>query len=114
MAFVLKAIPDTTLDVTIHVPGEEKPSTITATWKLHKWDQFQERVKAMQAGELDDDTLVEQDLINLSGVKDEKGSDIEYTPELAEQLLQLGYVRRPLMASWFEAQNGRSKAAAKN
>ena len=114
MTFVLKSIPDTTLDVTVHVPGEEKPSTITATWKLHKWDQFQERVKALREGDLSDEALVEQDLITLGGIKDEKGADVPYSKDLAAELLQLGYVRRPLMASWFEAQNGRSQAAAKN
>lgn len=112
--FVLKTIPDTQVDVTIQVPGDDKPSTITATWKLHKWDDFQERVKAMHAGDISDDTLVEEDLVSLEGIKDAEGQDLPYTPELAAQLLQISYVRRPLMASWFEAQNGRSKAAAKN
>lgn len=114
MTFVLKPIPDTAVDVTVHVPGEDKPSTITATWRLHKWDDFQTRIKAMQAGDLSDEQLVEEDLVSLEGIKNEKGDSMAYSKDLADQLMQLGYVRRPLMASWFEAQNGRSKAAAKN
>lgn len=112
--FVLKPIPDHTVEVAIHVPGEDKPSTIEATWKLHKWDDFQARIEAMQSGELEDETLVEEDLVSLTGIKNEKGEQMAYSQELAAQLMQLGYVRRPLMASWFEAQQGRARAAAKN
>ena len=112
--FVLKPIPDTTVEVSIHVPGEDKPSTIEATWKLHKWDDFQARLQAIQDGELTDEQLVEEDLVTLSGIKNEAGEQIAYSKDVAAQLMQLGYVRRPLMASWFEAQNGRAKAAAKN
>jgi len=112
--FTLKTIPDHTVEVSIQVPGEETTSTIEATWKLHKWDDFQARIQAMQAGELTDEQLVEEDLINLAGIKNENGDSMAYSPDLAAQLMQLGYVRRPLMASWFEAQQGRNKAAAKN
>lgn len=112
--FVLKTIPDTTVEVTIQVPGEDKPSTIEATWRLHKWDDFQARIQAMQAGDLTDEQLVEEDLVTLTGIKNEAGEQIAFSKDIAAQLMQLGYVRRPLMASWFEAQQGRNKAAAKN
>lgn len=114
MSFVLKAIADVTVDVAIHVPGEETPSTIQARWTLHDWDAFQARVKQMQAGELSDEQLVAEDLQRLEGISDEKGEAVPYNSKLRDQLMQMGYVRRPLMASWFDAQNGRAKAAAKN
>lgn len=114
MTFVLKAVAAVSLDVSIQVPGEKEPSTITATWKLHKWDEFQARFSDMQAGTMTDEDLVEQDLVDLGGIRDEKGEPLPFNPELVQELLQLGYVRRPLIASWFEAQNGRAKAAAKN
>ncbi|SDL77670.1 hypothetical protein SAMN05661010_02517 [Modicisalibacter muralis] len=114
MSFVLKAIADVTVDVSIHVPGEKKPSTIQARWTLHDWDAFQDRVRQMQEGEITDEQLVGEDLQHLDGIADEKGEPLPYSSDLRDQLMQMGYVRRPLMASWFEAQNGRAKAAAKN
>lgn len=114
MTFVMKTVASAAIDVAIQVPGEEQPSTITATWKLHSWSEFQARVKELQGGKLTDEQLVELDLIDLGGIKDEKGNDLPHSKELAAQLLELPYVRRPLLASWFDVQNGRSKAAAKN
>lgn len=114
MTFVIKKIATATVDVAIQVPGEQDTSTVQATWRLHAWDDFQARMEQMKAGKLTDEQLVEEDLHELAGVKDEQGKDLPLSPELAADLLQIGYVRRPLIASWYDAQMGRNQAAAKN
>ena len=48
MSLVLKKIPTTTVDVPVQVPGEEKPATIQATWKLHDWASYRATVEAQQ------------------------------------------------------------------
>jgi|GEM_PF-2890729 len=113
MSLVLKKIPTTTVDVPVQVPGEEKPATIHATWKLHDWDTYRATVEAQQAGKKNDEELLD-DLEGVSGIKDENGNDMPFNKELVEQLMQATYIRRPLILSWFAAQEGRSQAAAKN
>lgn len=113
MSLVLKKIPTITVDVPVHVPGEDKPSTIQATWKLHDWDTYRAMVEAQQEGKKKDEELLD-DLESVSGIKDENGNDMPFNKELVEQLMQATYIRRPLILSWFAAQEGRSQAAAKN
>lgn len=112
--FVIKTIPDITVPVDIQVPGEETASRIYATWKLHDFDEAQRRMQAIQRNDITDEQLVADELINLSDLSDEQGQPVAYTPEVAKRLLQMTYVRIPLMSSWFIAQQGRNEAAAKN
>lgn len=113
MSLVLKKIPTTTVDVPVQVPGEEKTSTIQATWKLHDWDAYRKTVEAQQEGKKNDEELLD-DLENVTGIKDENGNELPFDKALVEQLMQATYIRRPLILSWFAAQEGRSQAAAKN
>jgi hypothetical protein len=113
MSLVLKAIPTTTVDVPVKVPGEEKTVTIQAEWTLHKWDKYREVVEKSQKPAFKDEDLI-KDLKGLSGIKGEDGKDLKFDKALVEQLMQETYIRRPLILSWFAAQEGRSQAAAKN
>lgn len=113
MSLVLKKIAATTVDVPVQVPGEDKPSTIQVTWKLHDWHSYRATVKAQQEGDKPDEDLLD-DLEDVSGIKDDKGKDVPFNKELLEQLMQATYIRRPLILSWFAAQEGRNQAAAKN
>lgn len=114
MSFVLKTIPDIVVPVTVQVPGEEEPSTIYAKWRLHPVSKTQEMMDKQRAGDMDDDALVEQDLLDLTGITDEKGNGVKFSKDLVAQLLDIAYVRKSLILSWFAAQQGRSEAAAKN
>lgn len=114
MSFTLKPITDIQVDVSIDVPGADKPSTLTARWRLHPFSEQQRIYDRQKNGEMTDDELVQTDLLDLQGVQDEAGESIDFTPELLSQLMDLPYVRRPLVLSWFQAQQGRAQAAAKN
>ncbi|MBB3142191.1 hypothetical protein [Halomonas organivorans] len=114
MTFVLKQIPDIAVPVTIQVPGDDEPSTIHARWTLHPVSKTQTIMEQQRAGELDDDALVAQDLLGLEGITDDKGNAVPFSQDLVAQLMELAYVRRPLVMSWFAAQQGRVEAAAKN
>lgn len=112
--FVIKAVPEITVPVDIHVPGETAVSRVYATWKLHSFDDAQDKIKAIQLNQVTDDSVVNDDLISLSELYDEQGKPVAYSSDVAKQLLQITYVRIPLMNSWFAAQQGRSEAAEKN
>ncbi|MFK4014880.1 hypothetical protein [Cobetia marina] len=114
MSFVLKKIPDITVPVSVVVPGEEAPATLYATWRLHPVSETQKIMEKQRAGEMDDEALVDQDLVGLSGISDEKGKEVPFSKDLVAQLMDTAYVRKNLIMSWFAAQQGRSEAAAKN
>lgn len=114
MTFVLKPVADITVPVTIQVPGDDETKTIHARWRLHPVSKTQEIMESQRAGDLNDDQLVKQDLLGLEGVTDEGGEPVTFGSDLVEQLMDIPYVRHPLMMSWFAAQQGRAQAAAKN
>ncbi|MGP7732931.1 hypothetical protein [Oceanimonas smirnovii] len=111
---IIKTIPDITVPVDIHVPGDAEPSRIQATWRLYEYDAARERTDKIAAGELTDEQVVAEDLLGLSGLFDEQGKPLAFTPELAQKLIKATYIRVPLSRSWFAAQACRTEAAAKN
>lgn len=112
--FVLKSIPEITVPVTVHVPGDEESTVFHAKWRLHPVSKAREIMEQQRKGELNDDALVKQDLIGLQGVFDEAGNERSFSPELVQEMLEVSYVRIPLVMSWYAAQNGQAEAAAKN
>ena len=114
MSFVLKTLEEITVPVTIHVPGSDEPSTIKARWRLHKVSEGQKIMEAQLHGKMSDDELVAKDLLGLEGITDEDGNEAKFDDALREQLMEIAYVRRPLVLSWFAAQQGRDQASAKN
>lgn len=114
--FQIQSITDIVVPVTIYVPGASEPSTIRARWRLHPVSKSQEIMKAQRDTEnpLTDEQLVEQDLLDLDDVSDAEGTPVKFSKKLVAQLMEIPYVRRPLVLSWFQAQQGRGEAAAKN
>lgn len=114
MAFVKKQYATHRVPVTIHVPDEEKPSVIHATWKLLPFSEYRDTTKQLNLGQMDDPALVERDLVNLEGIKDEKGKPLDHSPELLGELMELTFFRRALINSWVDAQECAPEARAKN
>lgn len=109
MAFIVKDVPEITVDVEIRQPGRAEPDVFQATWKLHKRDARRAREEEMRNGDLSDEQLIERDLVSISEVRNEAGE-----PLTALQLLQYAHVERPLILSWFKAQECREASAQKN
>ncbi|WP_083004757.1 hypothetical protein [Halomonas sp. GT] len=114
MAFVVKKYATHRVPVEIHVPDEEQPSTIHATWKLLPFSDYRETSKQLNLGKMDDSALVERDLISMDDLKDDKGKPLEFTPDLLEGLMELTFFRRALINSWVTAQECGPEARAKN
>ncbi|RUR51420.1 hypothetical protein [Vreelandella populi] len=114
MAFVVKRYASHRVPVEIHVPDEDTPSTIHATWKLLSFSDYRETSKQLNLGKMDDSALVERDLISLDDLKDEKGKPLEYSTELLDGLMELTFFRRALINSWVTAQECGPEARAKN
>lgn len=114
MAFICKEITDITVPVTVYTPGDDEPSEFHARWRLHPWEVTKERREAMNAGEVTDEQVVADDLLELLDVLDADGNAITDSAELRQWMMSQTWVRRPLLASWFVAQSGYVKEAAKN
>lgn len=114
MAFIVKTVPDVTVPVEIMVPGDEAPSRIHARWKLHNFDQFQERMKLAGTGDITDEQLIREDLVHAGPFHDEEGNELPFSHDLVVELLQQTFFRTALIASWYPAQQGRVEAVAKN
>lgn len=105
------------VSVTVPVPYTDPiqgAKTFNATWKLHEWNEYHKIADAAKAGKKSDEDLLE-DLISLEGIKDsETGKEIKHCQELVDAAMKVTFIRRPLILSWFAAQEGRNQAAAKN
>ncbi|MCD1588149.1 hypothetical protein K7H09_19285 [Halomonas sp. IOP_14] len=143
MSLVVKKITSSTVDVPVQVPGELKSGSLPATWKLHEWEEYRKIAEALKKGEMDDEELVNKELVDIDvvlqeewredeggapeGLKVVKREKIEGEEgyivvterslgfaEAKELVMSTTYIRRPLIMSWFAAQEGRNQAAAKN
>lgn len=114
MSFVLKDIPDIWVDVEIPTPGLPEPETLQARWRLHPFDDYKDRVEQLQAGDLSDEQVVEEDLLELAGAETADGKPLPHCPELVADVMSKTYARKALVLSWYKAQEGRAAAASKN
>jgi hypothetical protein len=57
------------------------------------------------------DDAVKSHLVSISGVKNEDGTDAEFTPELVNALFEISWVRNALIQAFFNIQNGETQAA---
>lgn len=103
--------------ITVDVPYTDPvtgPQTFKATWNLHSFTEYKKKLEDQQAGKSKDDDLLE-DLISLEEIKDsETGEKIPHCNELVDAVMNVTFMRRPLLLSWYPAQEGRNQAAAKN
>ncbi|MDN3525635.1 hypothetical protein QWY79_10200 [Halomonas sabkhae] len=114
MTYVLKDIPDIWVDVEIPTPGLDEPEALQARWRLHSFDDYKARVEQIQAGELTDEQVVEDDLLELSGAETADGKPMPHCQELVDDVMSKTYARKALVLSWYKAQEGRAAAATKN
>lgn len=103
--------------ITVDVPYTDPiqgAQTFKATWTLHSFTDYKKKVEDQQAGKSKDVDVLE-DLISLEGIKDSvTGEEIPHCNELVDAVMDVTFMRRPLLLSWYPAQEGRNQAAAKN
>ncbi|KFF48098.1 hypothetical protein GY26_16020 [Gammaproteobacteria bacterium MFB021] len=112
--FKLVQIPEITVVVEFTVPGQKDTASIDATWRLLRRKEFEAFQQRVDQEQLSDEQVLDEMLVKLTGVADEQGDPAADTPELRRAILQEDYVARPLMLSFWTAQQGREKHVAKN
>ena len=57
------------------------------------------------------DDAIKSHIVSIGGVKNEDGTDAEFTPELVDALFEIAWVRNALIQAFFNIQNGETQAA---
>ena len=108
MAFTVAPVTSLKVEIPIEIPLDA--GSLKKTLKAGFVVEFRKRpvseqqalIEELKTGKheiIDDDVLVE-DIINIEGLKDTNEKDLEYSPELLATLLEMDYVRAPLMEAW--------------
>lgn len=114
MSFVLKKVASVTVDVDIEVPGNKHDSRIRVEYRLRSVTEQQEVFESKNSKRITDDELMQSDIINITGIKDESGAAIPFSSELLAQLMDIIYIRKPLIAGWMRVQAGAVGETEKN
>jgi len=91
--------------VTVQVPkdgGKFVPATFTAELKALGQGDIDRAIAAASNGDDNADILLEV-LVGWSGVQDADGTELPYSEEARAKLLDIPYVRRALVAAFFDS-----------
>jgi hypothetical protein len=94
--------------VTVQIPtdgGRYTKATFTAEFRAMSQKEIDELVLAGRDGDRDAD-LCRELLVGWSGVQDEDGSEIAFSDEAKDRLLNITYVRHGLLDAFFASITG--------
>jgi len=117
MAFIVKPVATIKEKVTIEEPtdmGKTKKSHIVVEFKKLPFSESKQLLENSQNGDVNDDDVLRDNIINVDGLLDEEKTKIDYSDDVLEQLLEMEYVRRPLITKFMEVLVGREALKRKN
>ena len=117
MAFKFVPVEAIKKTVNVEIPGDFGKTTkadFEAKIKKLGVSQARELIQAIQNKEIDEETVIRENIVDLKGVKDADGNEIEFSQELLAQMSEVSYVRGPMLAAIFEVNFNLEKLRAKN
>jgi hypothetical protein len=117
MSFIIKKITSIKEKIIIEVPtdlGKTKRSEIFVEYKKLPVSETKKLLEDSATGDANDDDVLRENIINIEGLLDEDKSKVPYDSEILDQLLEMEYVRRPLIKKFMEVIVGREALKAKN
>lgn len=117
MSLIVKAVSTIKEKVFIDVPtnmGRVKRSDIVVEYKKLPVSEAKLLLEQTQSGELSDEEVLTENIVNIEGLLDEDKNKIEYDTGVLEQLLEMEYVRKPLARKFMEITVGKEALKAKN
>jgi len=117
MSLVVKQIASIKEKVQILVPtdlGRSTKSDIVVEFRKLPVSETKSVLEAAESKELNDEEVLHQNIINIEGLLDEDKKQIEFTPDILDTLLEMEYVRRPLVSKFMEVCVGREVLKRKN
>ena len=103
--------------ITIQVPGDYGKDTkeiLKVEWKKLPVSETREMMDSIIKDEVREDDIILENLLNAEGLIDESGEKIEYSQEVGEQMLDIEYIRKPLIADFMKTQFGKEVLRQKN
>jgi hypothetical protein len=117
MSFTIKAVTSIKEKIIIEVPadlGRTKRSEIVVEYKKLPVSETKKLLEDSAAGNANDDEVLRDNIINIDGLLDEDKNKVPYDSETLDLLLEMEYVRRPLIKKFMEVIVGREALKAKN
>jgi len=117
MSFIIKRVISIKEKVIIDVPtdlGKIKRSEIVVEFKKLPVSETKQLLEDSAAGDINDDEVLRENIINIEGLLDEDKSKVSYDSDILDQLLEMEYVRRPMIKKFMEVIVGREALKAKN
>jgi hypothetical protein len=117
MSFIIKQVTSIKEKIIIEVPtdlGRTKRSEIIVEYKKLPVSETKKLLEDSAAGDANDDDVLRENIINIEGLLDEDKSKVDYDSSILDQLLEMEYVRRPLIKKFMEVIVGREALKAKN
>ena len=110
--FKLAPVETIRMKVNIQIPGDDNKTKTKSDFSvIFKRRNVEERKEILDVINDEDQTLVDddvlaKDIISIEGVVDANDEAVVYAPELLDQLLNMDYVRKPLMEAWIQVNMG--------
>ena len=110
--FKLAPVETIRMSIKIQIPGDDNKTKTKSDFSvIFRRRNVEERKEILDVINDDDQTLVdddvlEKDIISIEGIIDSNDEAVVYSPELLTQLLNMDYVRKPLMESWIQVNMG--------
>lgn len=115
----LKFVPVTTIQKTINVQipgdfGKTVAADFDATFRRMPVSEARELVKQIQENSTTEEEVLRHHVVNLKGIKDSDGKEVEFSAELLNRLIDEAYIRGPLLAGFLDVNYGLDKLRTKN
>ncbi len=117
MSFTVAKIETIKSKINISVPGDMgtiKKSDFVVEYRKIGLEEAEQLMDEVRSGAIDDVLLLSGNIVNIEGLKNPDGSDLEYSAELMPTLGDMDYVRKPLVDGFMAVQFGREVLKQKN
>lgn len=109
MPFTLAPIESLKVRIKFTIPADtgkkQKRADLLVTYRKRPVSEQKEFLEDMASRIEKEDTredgdVLEEDILDIEGIKDTDGNDLEYSPAVLEELLEMDYVRTALIEGW--------------
>jgi len=115
--FTLSKIDTIKTRVDIVIPGDmgkTQKGDFVAEIKKLPVSEAKDIMQDVERGNLSDEELLSQYVVDIKGIRGEDGAEVQFSEEVLTQLVDMEYVRKPLVDAFLKVQFGRDFLKRKN
>lgn len=117
MAFTFKPVNTIKKNVSIEVPGDfgkTSKADFDVEYKRLPVSDARSLIEDIKNKTADEEAVLRDCVVNIQGIKDVDGNDIEFSSELLTKLIEEIYIRGPILAGFMDVNYSLDKLRAKN